>query len=200
MPPHDCWPSCPPECLLHDLDGLPAQGFRRAYYPAQRVLFEQNDLCHGRVFLLCTGLISRVLSRGPWPGRLAGSRVLARRHVDVQGLLSCRYVGVVDQRSAVAGSLMPPYRVRALLATAESTLARSLSVASNVGAGECAGAGGVAIAPSGGAIWAGRTEWGDFRAGAFAAGAAGSARGGDAPCRAGWFVGPKASVSRAQRP
>ncbi len=67
MPPHDCQPSCPPECLLHDLDGLDgaqAQGFRRAYYPAQRVLFEQNDLCHGRVFLLCTGLIGRWWGQG----------------------------------------------------------------------------------------------------------------------------------------
>jgi|GEM_PF-1382305 len=63
----DCRPSCPPECLLHDLDGLDeaqAQGFRRACYPAHRVLFEQDDPCHKRIFLLCTGLIGRWWGQG----------------------------------------------------------------------------------------------------------------------------------------
>lgn len=62
----DCQLSCPPECLLHNLgeDGLQAQGFRRAWYPARRMLFDQNDLCHKRIFLLCTGLIGRSWGQG----------------------------------------------------------------------------------------------------------------------------------------
>ncbi len=67
MPPKKEWcASCPPECLLHNLceGALQAQDFRHASYPAQRVLFQEDDFCHKRIFLLCTGLVSRWWGQG----------------------------------------------------------------------------------------------------------------------------------------